>query len=440
MGVTTVTSTRIKKGQEKNETGEEYILNMDKFPHVALSKTYNTNYQVPDSAGTATAFLCGAKTKRGMIGQDDTGTRSDCEASLGSDIPSILEIAQQAGKSVGIVTTTRLTHATPASAYAHIPDRYWEADSDIPLEEQNKGCDDIALQFIQNPGIQVALGGGRSKFTPTTLDDPENPITKGDRDDGRNLIKEWLESKPEGTAEFVWNEADFDLVDPAETDFLLGLFAASHMSYENSRLDDNAGEPHIASMTNKAIKILAKNPEGFFLLVEGGRIDHAHHANVASNALYDGIAFDDAIEMAKNMTSSTDTMIVVTADHSHTNVVNGYQSRGNPILGKADKDIGADGLPYTTILYTNGPGGITVDQNYRTSGNRGDITDTDTEADVYIQQALVQQVSSEHAGEDVLIFADGPMAHLIHGIHEQHYISHVMQYAACIGNYTAACP
>ncbi|XP_070543597.1 alkaline phosphatase-like [Ptychodera flava] len=441
MGVATLASARIKKGQDLGSTGEEHQLEFEKFPHLALSKTYNTNYQVSDSAGTATAFLAGAKTKRGVVGQDDRAIRGDCAASSGSDIPSILEIAQQHGKSVGIVTTTRVTHATPAAAYAHIPDRDWEADSDIPSGEQGKGCTDIALQMVENHGIQVVMGGGRQKFMLNTQRDPEAGILPqfGDRQDGRDLIKEWVDGKPEGSAVYVWNEDDFENVDPTKTDYLLGLFDRSHMTFEDNRGNDNAGEPHIANMTRKAIEILSKNVNGFFLLVEGGRIDHAHHANTAYSAVYDTIAFDEAVKMAKDMTSSSETLIVVTADHSHTNTFSGYPNRGNPILGKNDRGVGSDGLPYTTVMYSDGPGGVTVTQSYQNNGLRPNITDTDTEQVIYVSQALVSRASASHAGEDVTIFADGPMAHLFHGVHEQSYIPHVMQYASCIGDYSTPC-
>ncbi|XP_077988600.1 alkaline phosphatase-like [Glandiceps talaboti] len=440
MGIATLTSARIRKGQDQGQTGEETVLFFEDFPHVGLSKTYNTDTQVPDSAGTATAFLAGVKTKRRLIGLDAQAIPSDCESGFGTEVPSILEIAQQHGKSVGVVTTTRVTHATPAAAYAHSVHRDWEADSDIPVEEQGKGCKDIALQMVENTGIQVVLGGGRQKFMTDDERDPEGGLFSfGHREDGRDLIQEWLDSKTGSTAEYVWNEEQFDAVDPLTTDYLLGLFDYSHMTFEDNRGSDDAGEPHLANMTKKAIEMLSKNPNGFFLLVEGGRIDHAHHANTAYSALYDTIALDLAVETAKTMTSDSDTLIVVTSDHSHTNTVNGYPTRGNSILGKVDADMGSDGLPFTTITYADGPGGITVTQSYQNNGHRPNITDTNTELPIYVSQALVGKISASHAGEDVAIFSDGPMAHLIHGVHEQSYVCHVMEYAACIGNYSNRC-
>ncbi|XP_077988599.1 alkaline phosphatase-like [Glandiceps talaboti] len=438
LGIATVTSGRILKGQEAGQSGEEYVLNMETLPYAGLSKTYNTDYQVPDSAGTATAFLCGAKTKSGVIGHDDKAVWANCDASVGSEIPSILEIAQQFGKSVGIVTTTRVTHATPAGAYAHVAERGWETDYDIA--PWNAACKDIAVQMLENNEIQVVLGGGRRSFMHNLQTDPEYPTSVGRRTDGRDLIQEWLDSKPEFTAEYVWNEAAFNNIDTEKTDYLLGLFEHTHMHYEERRVrDDVAGEPHIANMTKKAIEILSRNPNGFFLLVEGGRIDHAHHSNKPFRSLYDVIAMDEAVQMAMDMTSEQDTMIVVTADHSHVNSIVGSPSRGNPILGKVDTDVGNDDLPYTTILYANGPGGTEVYDSYAEVGTRPNITDVDTENAAYVHQALVPKSSETHGGDDVPIYAGGPYAHLVHGLHEQHYIPHVMMYAACIGPYTEHC-
>ncbi|XP_071959486.1 alkaline phosphatase, tissue-nonspecific isozyme-like [Antedon mediterranea] len=438
MGIPTVTAARILQGQRMGKFGEEHVLSWEEFPHVALSKTYNINFQTPDSAGTATAYLCGAKTNRGVVGQDGRAKRSDCASSNGTDVDSILNLAKDAGKSVGIVTTTRLTHATPAGVYAHVPERNWECDADIPEEEAKLGCRDIARQFVENVDIDVALAGGRSKFLGINTRDPEH-VRFGERKDGRNLIKEWIDSKPpNSTTHYVWNQAEFDQINPEETDHLLGLFQYSSMQYESLRYNDIAGEPSISEMTEKAIRILRKNKKGFFLLVEGARVDHAHHNGIASLALHDTIAMADAVTKATSLTNINDTLMIVTADHSHTMTFGGYPSRGNPILGIDDTSVGLDGVPYTTLSYANGPGGIETWAGFKAFGRRIDPGNI-TESIVYIQQALVPRISESHGGEDVSIYADGPMAHLLHGVHEQNYIMHVMKYAACLGDSTAHC-
>ncbi|XP_071805867.1 alkaline phosphatase, tissue-nonspecific isozyme-like [Asterias amurensis] len=144
MGITTVTAARILKRQLKGDHGEETDLEWDKFPSVALSKTYNTDRQVPDSAGTATAYLSGVKTKTAVIGLDDSAIKGDCKSSLNANVESVMISAQKSGKATGFFSTARVTHATPAALYAHSPHRDWVCDSDIPQKETDIGCIDIA--------------------------------------------------------------------------------------------------------------------------------------------------------------------------------------------------------------------------------------------------------------------------------------------------------
>ena len=129
MGVSTITAARIFAGQQQGNSGEEYDLAFDRFDNVALIKTYNTDAQVPDSAGTITAIMTGQKTRIGVVGVDATVARDDCSASLNGGLPSVAELAEDAGLSTGVVSTARITHATPAGAYAHAPNRNWEAVS-----------------------------------------------------------------------------------------------------------------------------------------------------------------------------------------------------------------------------------------------------------------------------------------------------------------------
>ena len=368
MGVSTVTAARILDGQLRGGHGEENSLDFETLPYVALSKTYNTNQQTPDSAGTMTAMMTGVKSKAGFIAVHQRSIRGNCASSLKNELPTFLEEAERAGKSTGIVTTARLTHATPAATYAHVPERSWEDDDDLTDEAVQNGCKDIARQFVEFPfgdGIDVALGGGRRGFWPKTEADPEDSGKKGARKDDRNLTKEWL-ARHENSA-FVWNKNQFDVVDTRSTSHLLGLFARSHMAYEADRASDVGGEPSLSEMTRKAIKILSKNAKGFFLMVESGRIDHAHHAGNAYRALTDTIEFANAVKVVRELTNPTDTLVIVTADHSHVFTISGYPTRGNPILGKvvgndargnpeSSPKRAQDGKPYTTLGYQNGPG------------------------------------------------------------------------------------
>ena len=447
MGVSTVTAARILEGQLRGESGEENLLSFDRFPHVALSKTYNTNQQTPDSAGSMSAIMTGEKTRAGVISVNQYSRRTDCRSSQGKSLPTFLEYAEQAGKSTGVVTTTRLTHATPAATYAHSPERGWEGDSKMPAAALQDGCRDIASQLIDFPygdGLEVALGGGRRYFIPNTETDPELMDKKGLRKDGRDLTQEWLSGSHSA---YVWSQAQLDALDLAETDHLLGLFNYSHMQYEADRSLDPAGEPSLTDMTAKAIDVLKKNRQGYFLVVEGGRIDHAHHAGNAYRALTDTIELSEAVTKALDKTDANDTLIIVTADHSHTFTMAGYPTRGNPILGKvvgnnqfgepeSSPKLAEDGKPYTTLGYQNGPGyffrdtqTLTSKRRLPVSGRKQDLSNIDTEDPRFHQQALVPLKSETHGGEDVVIYAHGPGADLVHGVMEQNMIFQIMRQA-----------
>jgi alkaline phosphatase len=301
---------------------------------------------------------------------------------------------------------------------------------------------DIARQLIEvsptvRTSLKVALGGGRTYFMPNTLNDPEYAAQAGRRADGRNLTSEWVSTRSTlGGAGYAWNKAQFDAFDPVSNSYLLGLFEPSHVQYEADRPADPAGEPSLTEMTDKALRLVMKDPNGFFLHVEGGRIDHAHHAGNAKRALIDTIEFSNAIRKTVDMLRAAgkldDTLIIVTADHSHTFTIAGYPSRGNNILGLVQEVPAKDGtalgttkdlngLPFTTLAYANGPG-------YRTGG-RPNLTSVDTTNVNFLQEASVPLGSETHAGEDVAVYATGPKAYLVRGTMEQNWIFHIMREA-----------
>ncbi len=456
MSITTITAARIYDGQQKGGSGEENRLSFENFPATALSRTYETDFQTPDSAGTMTAIMSGVKTRAGVIGVDQIAERGNCASGRGNETVSALELAAAAGQATGVVTTTRITHATPAATYGHIADRDWEADMEIPEKQRAPDCIDLARQLVEFPfghGIDVALGGGRTEFMPADQRDPEYPGLPGKRLDGRDLIAAW--EKRDGAA-YVWNETQLKAIDSAKTTHLLGLFEPEHMHYETDRAKDPAGEPSLAEMTRAALSILKKNPKGFFLMVEGGRIDHGHHAGNAYRALTETIEFAHAVQAAVDMTSADDTLILVTADHSHTLTFAGYPARGNPILGKVrgssgegtpSKNLAVDatGRPYATLSYANGPGYAGASDRqpegakhyphdptaYSSAQNgRPPLADVDTEAPDYEQESTMPLASETHSGEDVAVFAQGPGSDAVRGSLEQNALFHVVAQAS----------
>ncbi|KAK7127175.1 hypothetical protein R3I94_018382 [Phoxinus phoxinus] len=426
MGISTVTAARIMKGQMDGKTGEESVLAMDTFPHLALSKTYNVDQQMPDSAATATAYLCGVKANYGTLGLSAAARRKDCSSAKGNEVKSILHQAKMAGKSVGIISTARVQHASPAASYSHTPERGWYSDKELTSEAVAGGCKDIAYQLVHNTDIDVILGGGRQYMFPEETFDPEYSTYTGSRKDKTDLVQEWLKNRK--NSQYVWNKEEFDAVNEDNTDYLMGLFEPKDTRYELER--NSTMDPSLTEMVEKAIKILRKNPKGFYLFVEdNGRIDHGHHAGQAKYALTEAVEFDRAIAQAATLTSEDDTLSVVTADHSHVFSFGGYSYRGNPVLGTS-YSTAEDGKSFTNALYGNGPG-------YQiANGTRPDMNATVSSSDAYLQQAAVPLDSETHGSEDVAIFAKGPMAHLFHGVQEQSYIPHAMAYAACIEPYT----
>jgi len=455
MGISTVTAARILAGQLEGGMGEDYQLSFETMPYSGFVKTYNVDAQTPDSAGTMTAMVSGVKTDVGVIGVDEDIERGVCSTVAGNELVTSLELAEIAGKATGLISTARITHATPAATYAKSADRNWEDNSDMPAGSD--ACEDIASQLvnfeanlearfagIDVDGIDVVMGGGRRHFLPkdaaANSSDAISAV-EGDRTDGRNLVTEWQATYPNGN--YVMDQTGFDAISDDATK-VFGLFNESHMQYEADRANDVAGEPSLSQMTEKAINVLNNNENGFFLSVEAGRIDHAHHAGNAYNALNDTIEFAKAVKAAMDSTNPEETLIVVTADHSHVFTIAGYPKRGNPILGKVvavgqtEPSLAADDMPYTTVGYTNGLGyrdlgdETNADASYLAAPVTGrvDLTNVDTTTPGFHQESLVPLSSETHAGEDVGVYAMGPGAHLVTGTNEQSFLFHVMDFAA----------
>ncbi len=415
MGISTITAARIYAGQKQGQTGEEYILPFEAFDNVALVKTYNTNAQVPDSAGTATAIHSGKKTRIGVLGIGPDAVRGDCESALANPLPLMGEEVTKRGLALGIVSTARITHATPASVYARSADRNWEDDAGMAEDQRGKGCKDIATQLIE-ADWDVALGGGLAPFFGQGVDDAGRRL---DRE--ANLPLQWSR-RTGGT--FVRSA---EALDEAPMDKpVLGLFSRSHLAYMAERSKGKGGgEPTLSDMTAQAIARLRRDPDGFYLMVESGRIDHGHHAGKAGYALEEAVEFSRAIQYAIDNTDPAETLIMVTADHSHVFTISGYPRRGNDILGLVvppEGDISNteepakadDGKPYTTLGYWNGPGAI---QHDREDGRP--LPETGVEAR---QQAAIPLYSETHAGEDVALYAQGPGADKARGVIEQNVI------------------
>ncbi len=380
-----------------------------------------------------TAMVTGVKTKQGLINYLPITTRGDCTAPEENKLTPIFGLAEAAGLSTGVISTARITHATPAATYAQVVERNFENDGDINLDGLPGGtdCPDIASQLIDFPwgdGIELAPGGGRRNFLTSGQEGPEGD---SGRRVNRDLTAEWEAKSPNHYS--VFTKGEFEAL-PADAK-VLGLFESSHLQYELDRDDSAGGEPSLAEMTSYAIDNLSQNRDGYMLVVEAGRIDHAHHGVNAARALGDTEAFDDGIEAALAKVDLNDTLVIVTADHGHVFTMAGYPTLDNDILGMADTVdaageplpgpvLAADGKPYTTLAYANGGSSPFFDTpTVRPDPRDAGVPVTDKN---YNQTALVPAGSETHGGQDVAIYAGGPKAYLFDGTVEQNYIYHVM--------------
>ncbi|QOL80946.1 alkaline phosphatase [Pseudooceanicola spongiae] len=431
-GVASNYMNRLWAGQQEGGMGDDYVQPQEAFPNLALVKTYNINAQTPDSAPTAGAMNTGVKQRFNLINLGENAIHDDCSTVAGNELTLFSEMMSDAGKSVGAITTARLTHATPAAVYAKTANRNWEDEVPADCSAQT----DIASQLVnalETGVVDIALGGGARYFVPKGTATPNGG--EGHRPDGVNLV----EMAQSNGIQYVSDKAGLDATTNDKP--ILGMWTDSHASYEADRPET---EPSLADMTRKAIDYLGQNENGFYLEIEAGRVDHANHDTNAKRAMIDGKAFSDAVALADELTDDADTLIIVTADHEHAIAMNGYCGRGTPIDGLCydvaqtgimhsdDLVLGDDGKPYTVVGYLNGVGSVMVEQadgKFTAPEGRPEITQEEAQDIDYVQQSLIPKSSETHSGVDVALYAKGPWAHLFDGTIEQNVIFHVMDYA-----------
>lgn len=362
----------------------------------------------------------------------------DCvaESNPENHVDSIIAWAQKKGKATGVVTTTIVNHASPASTFAHSCNCEWYSDQDILDAGQDPNvCTDPARQMVRGEvgkRLNVIFGGGWRHFLPTTMKDRDG--FPGRRADGVDLLEEWRQTH-NTTGIYVDTKKKMMAVDGRHRTHVLGMFSSHHLPYHTQK-ELNAERPTLEEMVSKAMDVLEQNGQGYVLFVEGGLIDIAHHNNFAKRALDETAELHKAVKMARKRTSEHDTLIVVTADHAHTLTLSGYSSRGNDILGLVDGEIGDDGLPFAVLSYANGPGNK---QFLEKDGTRKNLTEFDMKNEAFRFPSTVPFFYETHGGDDVGVFASGPWAHLFTGNYEQHLIPHAIGYATCLGDGLTMC-
>ncbi len=424
MGVAVVTAARI------HAHGPGGRLAME-LPHVALVRTFSRDRMVPDSASTATAMLTGQKVHSGTLGMSPE-TRRSCSVEKRPDgspnphhpcsdgaepIPSLAEMARSAGMAVGVVSTTRITHATPAALYAHSDDRDRE--------------EEIAAQLVERSDLSFVVGGGRRFFLPRFPG--RNGGSTGSRSDGRNLL---LELEERGYTVATEGDSLQRAVEEGAPR-VVGLLANDHLPFELERRQAGTKAlPSLAELTELAIRHLKRDPGGggYLLLVEGGRIDHALHGNAARVGLEETLALDAAVDRARKLVSEKDTLLLVTADHGQPIVIAGYALVEDPILGlarrvegvervdedgdgKPDWARGLDGKGMTVLQFGNGPGYGDAAAAQPWKAEREDPIELgDGVLDPrYRQESAIPLRYTTHEGTDVFAAATGPGSEAVQG-------------------------
>ena len=273
--------------QEK--TGDKTAkLTMNMFPIAGINTTYSTDTLVTDSAAAGTALATGHKTKNGMISILPDGKTA---------VKSLIAEAEAKGMATGIITTTRLTHATPAVFAAH--------------NENRNNENEIAADFVDS-GVDFFAGGGYRHFVPKTI-----TWGKSKREDDRSITQEFFENDYKIFIGDKSGSESFKNYQPTGKEKVFAAFTYSHLPYEIDRINSGSKVPSLAEMTAKGIEVLSKYNKGFFMMIEGGRIDHACHANDPAGTIYDTLAFDEAVKVAYDFYKKhpQETLIVVIGDH-----------------------------------------------------------------------------------------------------------------------------
>jgi alkaline phosphatase len=247
-----------------------------------LTTTHAANSKVTDSAAAATALYSGYKTNTGLLNILPDGTK----------VFNVAAAAKKAGLSVGVVSTTRLTDATPAAIYA---------------SSARRDCEDYIAGQLPEFSPDVVFGGGGAYFIPSSQ--------KGSKRNDQNDIIELMKGRGYG---FVENNSELKAVNSEIAYKLFGLFSTGNMAYILDREGHKtlSDQPSLADMTRKALSIVGRNPKGFFIMIEGGRIDHACHYNDIKNMITETLDFDAAVGVTLSYQKThPDVLVIVTADH-----------------------------------------------------------------------------------------------------------------------------
>ena len=393
-----------------------HFAGIDSFPLTGDVTTYSVleadpskpDY-VPDSAATGTAWATGVKT---------SDNRVSTTAGTDQDLKTILEYAQEGGFATGNVSTAEITDATPAVLDSHVRLRGCQGPADMatcPQDRKPGGPGSIAEQTVDHH-VDVVLGGGKARFDQTVTGGP---------DAGSTVIASAIRQG----YRVVTNRADMLAAGPDTK--LLGLFTAGNMTTEwngaiaspypgpapqrCNEANRPANEPSLADMTTKAIELLqaqtekkgAARKKGFFLQVEGASIDKQDHASNPCAQIGETVGLDKAVQVALQFAAThKDTLVIVTADHSHTSQIVSEQTAADHVPGAVATLITADAPGGATCATQPAAGCMNVNYGTNLPGR-----------------------SQDHTGSTVRVGAQGPQAANVNGLINQTDLFEVMRKA-----------
>ncbi len=349
-------------------------LAMNKMPYTGNVHTHSTSV-VTDSAAAGTAMATGVKTYNGAIGVDENK----------KPVKSVLEMAGEAGKSTGLVTTSQITDATPASLGAHVADR--------------KKQSDIAKQYLENSKVDVLLGGGEDYWYPKGEEGKYQDHPAKDKEEASQGTQGNLVKKAQKLGyNYVTNK---DELQKAKNGKLLGLFANEEMFEQNPEGEGDLYDPVVPlpDMTQKAIDTLSQNNKGFFLMVEEEGTDEMSHENNGKLMMKAGKQLDKSVQVAKDYAKKhPDTLVLVAADHE----CGGLSIEEVNPKDESGDDVSKEDGPYTPAHSK--------------------------------EKFALDWTTNEHGGQSVPLTAQGPGAEKLEGTYENTNIFKAMRDAMGLEN------
>ncbi|XP_018791590.1 PREDICTED: alkaline phosphatase 4 [Bactrocera latifrons] len=379
-----------------NRTKPQPALSWERFPHLGRLKNSCSNTDLCDPFTVASAIFNGVRSNFRVGGLDSGVLFRDCAAAsnVSHHVKSLVEQAQEVGLRTGFVTTRRVTGASMAALYARTPNTAWECDAALPLAASAAGCIDVAQQLIKSAcgrNVNVIMGGGRQTLVsnvPNTVWDPVDETTCNSQDK-RNIISDWqlLNVKLKRDFAVLLNSDDLRELNGTKVDYVMGIFANNNLQHTNEVDARRRRVPQLSAMITKSLNVLKRKNKRYLLVVESG-VESTASVDKQMGTL---LQLNDVVQQTLDKTSGSETLVLVL-------FTNGNYVR-NAVESSAETDATANVIDF---------------------GNN--------------ENTPIEQSLSNMATEAV-VYAKGPRSYLLHGVHEETYMSYVLSYALQMGHF-----